>query len=304
MVRNAGVVDLNTKKGIAVGVLCYTVWGLSPAYWNLLISVNSLFILCARIVFALIFMVCLLAVTGRMQVFRDTLRDKLKMRYLVPASCLITVNWGMYIWAVNSGRIFDATLGYYMNPLVAFLLGVIVFREKFSKLQLVAVALAFVGVLMSVIAFGRFPILSLSFTFTFASYGVLKKIARADPIASIAVESLLFTPLALVFAFGFMTDSVMSVNVTEVLLLIGAGIVTATPLALYSRAVNDIPYITVGFLHYISPSLALTYGFLTGARLTESQIVFFIFIGLALILFSIELIRNAKKEQIASAIRK
>jgi len=288
---------LNTKKGISVGVLCFVVWGLTPAYWNLLLGVDPLLILCARIFFALVFMICLLWVTGRIQEFKDTIRDRTKMRYLVLSSFLITLNWGLFIWAVNTGRIISASLGYYLNPLTAFLLGVIIFREKFTKLQLAAVGLAFSGVLVSVIAFGTFPFLSLTFTLSFAFYGVLKKKAGADPNVGVAIESLLFTPPALVFAFVFMTDSVMALSFTEVLLMIGAGIVTLVPLSLYSRAVNEIPYITVGFLHYISPSVSLIYGVATGARPTAPQIVTFIFIILALAVFSIALVRLAKSKR-------
>jgi chloramphenicol-sensitive protein RarD len=288
------------KNKLTIGLLCYVVWGVLPAYWNLLSGVNPLLILCCRIIFALLSMICLLTVSGRMHVFISTLRDKATMRFLAPASVMIAFNWGLFIWAVNSGHILDSSLGYYMNPLIAFLLGVIIFREKYTKLQLAAVALAFTGVLISVIAYGSFPIISVSLSLTFAAYGVLKKKAGADPNASIAIESLLFTPFALVFALVFMTDSIRSASTAELWLLFGSGIATALPLALYARAVNDIPFIIVGFLQYISPSLTMTYGLLTGETLSPSQQVSFVFIALGLVVFSIALVRlnrhNAKSE--------
>lgn len=284
------------KRGIAVGVLCYVIWGILPAYWNLLLGVNPLLILCGRVVFALVFMLCVLAVTGRMHVFFSTLKDRKKMRYLIPSAVLITFNWGLYIWAVNSGHIIEASLGYYMNPLISFLLGVIIFSEKYTKLQLLAVGLALAGVLVSIIAFGSVPIIAISLATTFATYGALKKKAHADPNSSIAIESLIAAPFALVLAFVFMTESIAAVNFTQMLLLIGGGAATAIPLVLYARAVNSIPYITIGFLQYISPTLAIIYGVMIGTRPSDAQIVSFIFIGLGLIVFSIALRRIAKKE--------
>jgi len=284
------------KKSIAITLSCYILWGILPAFWNLLSGVDPLFILCCRVVFAFAFMFCVLMVTGRIKTLKDTLTNKATMLYLVPAAILISSNWGIYIWAVNNGRVLDSSLGYYMNPLIAFLLGVIAFKEKYTKLQLVAVGLAFTGVIISLVAFGNFPFVAISLSLTFAVYGVLKKKAHADPAASIAVESLILVPFALAFSFVFLSDSIATVNTTSMLLLIGGGALTAIPLFLYARAVNDIPFIIVGFFQYVSPSLALAYGLITGEVPSASQIVSFIFIGLGLIVFSVALIRNAKKE--------
>jgi len=241
-------------------------------------------------------MFCVLTVSGRVKAFRGAITDKMTMRYLIPASLLITFNWGLYIWAVNNGRVLDSSLGYYMNPLITFLLGVLVFKEKYSKLQLVAIALAFTGVIISLIAFGSFPFVAFGLSISFAIYGMLKKKAHADPAASIAVESLILVPVAIAFSFVFLTESITTVNFTTILLLIGGGALTAIPLFLYARAVNDIPFIIVGFFQYISPSLILIYGLISGEILSASQIVSFVFIGLGLIVFSIALIRSSKKE--------
>ena len=286
---------VTSKKSIAITLSCYVLWGILPAYWNLLSGMDPFFILCSRIVFAFIFMIIVLLVSGRIHTFRETITDKKKMLYLFPAAILITFNWGLYIWAVNSGRVLDSSLGYYMNPLIAFLLGVVIFKENYTKLQLVAVSLAFTGVIISLIAFGSFPFVSICLALSFAVYGVLKKKAHANPAASIAVESLILAPFALVFSLIFMTDSIVKVDITGLLLLVGGGALTAIPLFLYARAVNDIPFLIVGFFQYISPSLTLTYGLITGEKPSVSQIVSFIFIGLGLIVFSIALILISKK---------
>ena len=282
------------RKSITIALSCYILWGVLPVYWNLLSAVNPIIILCCRIIFAFLFMFCVLMVTGRLQVFFDTIKDKKTMYYLVPAAFLISFNWGLYIWAVNNGRVLDSSLGYYMNPLIAFLLGVLLFREKYLKLQLVAVALAFTGVIISLIAFGSFPIIAICLALSFAIYGVLKKKAQADPAASIAVESLIITPFALIFSIVFMRDSIVTLSITDILLLVGGGALTAIPLVLYARAVIDIPFIIVGFFQYISPSLALIYGLLSGETPSTSQIISFIFIGLGLLVFSIALILRHK----------
>jgi len=242
-------------------------------------------------------MLIVLPIARRTKVFWETLKNKAAMRWLVPASVMIAVNWGLFIWAVNTGRVLEASLGYYMNPLIAFLFGAAMFRENCTKLQFAAVALAFTGLLISVIAYGSFPVVSVILALTFGAYGVFKKKSQTDPIASIAIESLLMTPFALIFAFVFMRDGIMAVSIAEILLMVGGGAATAVPLVLYSRAINEIPFTTVGFLQYISPSLTLAYALLTGESITAPRLVSFIFTWLGLAVFSVALIRIAKNKQ-------
>jgi len=285
------------RKNMAIAAGCYVMWGILPAYWNLLSGVSALFILCCRIVFSLLFTLGLIVATKRVRVFIDTLKNKAAMRCLAPASAIIACNWGLYIWAVISGRVLDSSLGYYMNPLTGFLLGILMFREKYTKLQIAAVALALAGVAVSIIAYGSFPIVAVGLTLTFAAYGALKKKAHADPMASIAVETLIAAPAALLFALVFMTDSIRSANTSQMLLLIGSGAATALPLVMYARAINEIPFIIVCFLQFISPSLTLIYGLISGETISGAQLVSFVFIGLGLIVFSVALTKIAKAER-------
>ena len=285
---------------MAIAAGCYAIWGILPAYWNLMSELNPLFILCCRIVLSFAFAVSVLAVSKRLKVLRDTLRNKAAMKCLLPASIIIACNWGLYIWAVNSGRVLDSSLGYYMNPLTGFLLGILLFREKFTKLQIAAVALALTGVAVSLIAYGSFPFVAVGLTLTFASYGALKKNAHADPVASIAIETLIITPIALIFALVFMKDSFSSVSTANLLLLLGSGAATAVPLIMYARAINEIPFIIVCFLQYISPSLTLIYGLISGEPISAAQLISFIFIGLGLIVFSVALVKIAKKAKAES----
>ena len=285
---------------MAIAVSCYVLWGSHAAYWNLLSKVNPLLILCCRIIFSLVFTAVLLLISGRLQLLRSILKNKTEMRYTVPAAVLISLNWGLYIWAVNAGHVLDCSLGYYMSPLLAFLLGVLVFREKYTRLQLAAVALAFIGLLVSVITFGDIPYISIGLASSFAAYGVMKKLAHTDPVAGIAAETLITTPFAIAIALIFTTNSIGMLSIYELLLLIGGGVVAATPLILYARAVNDIPLIIVSFFQYISPSLLLIYGLIVGEVLSLSQLISFVFIGLGLLVFSIALVRITKAEKAAN----
>jgi len=284
------------RKSIIIVLSCYVIWGIHPAYWNLLIGVNTLFILCTRIIFALAFTVGLLYFTGRMDVLRKILKDKAVMKYLIPSAAVITLNWWVFIWAVNAGHVLDCSLGYFISPLASFLLGVVVFKEKYTSLQLAAAALALTGLLISVITFGSFPYISLFIATSFAAYGVLKKKAAADALAGIAAETLLLSPIMLVIAVVFMTDSIRALNIPNLLLLMFGGVVTAAPLILYASAVNDIPFNIVGFFQYLSPSLQLIYGLISGEKPSAPQFVSFIFIGLGLIVFSIALTRATRAE--------
>jgi chloramphenicol-sensitive protein RarD len=255
-------------------------------------GVDSMLVLCNRIFFSFVFAAILLSITGRTKVFRSTLRDKALMRWLIPAAVLVTINWGVFIWAVNSGHVIESSLGYYINPLVVFLLSVLLFRERATRLQLTAIALAFTGVLISVIAYGHFPFISFILALSFAFYGALKKKAHVEPISGIAVETLLISPFVVAFALIFRMDGIVALSVGEVFLLLGSGVVTATPLILYSRSVNHIPFYILGFLQFICPSLMLIYGILSGETITAAQIICFIFIGIGLAVFSVSLARN------------
>ena len=287
--------DSNTtidKKSLVICVGCYAMWGSLAAYWQLLRGVDPLLVLCARIVFSFAFSAILLGITRSVKLFIGTLLDKTRIIWLIPASVLITINYGIYIWAVNSAHVVESSLGYYINPLIVFLLGVLLFREKFTRMQFVAVVLAFVGVLISVIAYGVFPFISFGLALTFAAYGAIKKKANVDPLSGIAIEALLITPFALAFALVFRMDGISALSAAEAVLMVLSGVVTATPLVLYSRSVNHIPFYVVGFAQYVSPSILLVYGILSGETLTMAQLISFVFIGLGLIVFSIAMVKN------------
>ena len=162
-------------------------------------GVDSFVILANRIVWSMVFTIALLLALRRFSDVRTVLHDKKKMRFMIPAALTITVNWGLYIWSVNAGHLLDASLGYYLNPLMAFAVGMLLFREKCGALEWVALGLATVGVLIATIAYGAFPWIAIGLATSFALYGLLKKLAGIGGLTSIAVETILITPFAIAF---------------------------------------------------------------------------------------------------------
>lgn len=291
------------KLGLLSTALCYTFWGILPLYWHMLDSVNSFVILANRIVWSLVFTTALLLALRRSSDVGKVLRDWKKMRFMLPAALTITINWGLYIWSVNAGHLLDASLGYYLNPLIAFAFGMLLFHEKCGALEWVALGLAVVGVLIATIAYGAFPWIAVGLATSFAVYGMLKKYAGVSGITSIAVETVLIAPFAIAFLiFSPLSAAVVSALTLKTgILLFLTGVVTATPMILFTRGVNSLPLTTVGFLQYISPTLQLLIGTLFfHEALTNERIVALVFFGVALVLYSIGMARRAK-EPIAPA---
>lgn len=291
------------KKSLFLVFFAFALWGVLPLYWDIFHGVNAIFILACRIFFATITTLIVLASKKRLPEVLTTLRDKSKMKFLVPSAIVITINWGLYIWAIIAGHVLDASLGYYMNPLVVFVAGVLVFRESCGKFEISALILAAAGVLLVTLQCGQFPLIALSHAFLFAGYGILKRFAAVDGLVSVTIETLLFAPFTILY-FLFWPDTLSvfaSFNFLQWAAIILSGAATAMPLILYSQGVNDLPFITVGFLQYISPTLMLVIGvLLMGQPFTTSDIISFGFIWAGLILFTYGMVlkeRSAAKLQ-------
>ena len=288
------------KIGIICTASCYAMWGLLPLYWHMLDGIDAAVILANRIVWSAVFTIALLFALKRFGDVKAVLRDRSKMRFVIPAAIMITINWGLYIWAVNAGHLLDASLGYYLNPLMVFAVGMLLFREKCGALDWIALALATVGVLVSTLAYGAFPWVALSLALSFGLYGTLKKLAGINGLTSIAVETILVAPFALAFLIFSPAShaAFAALTLKTGLLLLFTGVVTATPMILFTHGVNRLPFTTVGFLQYISPTLQLIIGTLIfHEALTRDRIVALVFFGAALILYSIGMARRAKAEK-------
>lgn len=215
------------RKSLLIGVAAYTLWGVLPLYWHLLSSVDSMVILANRVLWSAVFTLLVLLLRGRIGMLRSALESAHTRRYLLLCAVLVTANWGLYIWAVNNGHVLDASLGYYMNPLMSIALGMLFYKEKCGPLGLAALALAVVGVIVSTVSCGRFPWIAVLLAALFAVYGAIKKKFHLDAAAGICAETLMMAPLSLLFlAFAPAGRSALAaLDLSTALLLYSAGLV-------------------------------------------------------------------------------
>ena len=291
--------------GLLSTLACYILWGLLPLYWHILEDLDSFFILCNRIIWSAVFTIAILLITKKFGEVKAVFRDKKKMRFMIPAAITITINWGVYIWAVNAGHLLDSSLGYYMNPLVVFAIGIALFHETSGVVDWISLALATIGVLIATIAYGAFPWIAVVLALSFGLYGTFKKLAGVGGITSIAVETIMITPFALAFLLfsPASADSIAQLTPLTTTLLLLTGIVTASPLILFTFGVNRLPLSTVGFLQYSSPTLQMFIGVLVFHEvLTQDRIIAFAFIAAALVLYTIGMVQRARKARLEAQI--
>ena len=288
--------EKNYKMGILYGLGAYLLWGVLPVYWKLLQQVEAMEILASRFLWSAVFVFILLLVTGKLRVFVQETKAifstwKTSICMLL-AAIMISFNWGIFIWAVEDGRIVETSMGYYINPLMNVLFGVAFLHERLDKLQSVAVACAAVGIGVIVVKNGSLPWVSITLPLTFALYALLKKIIVAQALTSIMLETLLISPLAAGYLYYLSQHGgnvYQSCDTTTLLLLAGAGVVTATPLLFFTACARKLPLKLVGFLQYIAPSITLLLGvFVYGEPFNTTIATAFgcIWVGLALFIWS------------------
>lgn len=278
---------------------CYTLWGLLPIFWKLLSGVNSAYVLAQRVIFSCIFCLAVILIKKRGGEIKNIVGNKSERRKFFLCGILISVNWGIYILTVAMGRILEASLAYYMNPLFSVLIGAVFFKEKLSALQWSSVALAFAGVMYSVVSYGTVPYLAIIIGLTFALYGALKKGIKADSETSICMETMSVLPLAIIFIAyaqfsGLTTYS--SLSAAEVIFLVLTGPVTSIPLMLFAKGIKGIPIVISGILMYINPTLQLLVGvFIYNEAFTQTNAITFAFVWAAVILFVYDSFRRNRK---------
>lgn len=290
----------NYKQGIFFGLAAYVLWGILPVYWKALELVSPFEILSSRFMWSCVFVFLLIIFQKKWPLFAKEVKlvfSNVKTgAAMVAAGITISFNWGTFIWAVNNGHIVETSIGYYINPLVSILFAVVFLRERLDKMQLAAITCAFIGVASMVYSFGKIPWVSLTLAFTFALYGLLKKILPVSALTSIMLETLLITPLALVYEYSLWQQGVSfyaSGNLQVIMMLTGAGIVTAIPLLLFTAGARLLPLKIIGFLQYISPTLTLLIGvFVYNEAFTASHLLAFGWIWAALLLFIVSQLRS------------
>lgn len=290
----------NYKQGIFFGLVAYVLWGILPVYWKALELVSPFEILSSRFMWSCVFVFLLIIFQKKWPLFAKEVKQVFSNvktgAAMVAAGITISFNWGTFIWAVNNGHIVETSMGYYINPLVSILFAVVFLRERLDKMQLAAITCAFIGVASMVYSFGKIPWVSLTLAFTFALYGLLKKILPVSALTSIMLETLLITPLALVYEYSLWQQGVSfyaSGNLQVIMMLTGAGVVTAIPLLLFTAGARLLPLKIIGFLQYISPTLTLLIGvFVYNEAFTASHLLAFGWIWAALLLFIVSQLRS------------
>ncbi len=282
------------KLGFISVALTYVLWGLFPLYWALLSHVEAYSILAQRIVWSFVFMLVVVICKNPKYFIADCKllwSDKKGVILMLGASILITMNWLIYIWAVNNGHVMDASVGYYLNPLVSVLLGVIFFDEYLITAKKISVGLATIGIIILTVELGTFPWISIGLALTFGCYGAVKKKLRINPFCSITLETLLALPLALVYlnvlnpsSWQYFTDS----DPSTMIYFIGSGVVTAVPLLFFSYGANILPLNVIGFLQYTSPTIVLFLAiFFFHETFSMPQFIAFACIWTALVIFTV-----------------
>ncbi|MGZ4426854.1 MAG: EamA family transporter RarD [Nocardioidaceae bacterium] len=288
-----------TRRGFLLGAAAYVMWGLFPLYWPLLEPAGAIEILAHRIFWSLAVMLALVAVTRRTGRLRAVLRDRRRLLILAMAAAVITVNWGTYIWGVNNEHVVETSLGYFINPLVTVLMGVVILGERLRSLQWVAMAIAALAVVGLTVEYGRPPWIALVLAFSFACYGLAKKKANTGAVESLTVETMVIGPVALAYLL-FLTGSGQSHftghGTLHVLLLVGTGVATAIPLICFGAAATRVSMTTLGLLQYLAPTIQFALGvFLFGEPMPAMRWVGFGLVWVALALFTFESVRHRRR---------
>lgn len=280
-----------TNKGVIYAATAYAIWGFFPLYFKMLHPVDSFQITAHRMSWSVLFVLIFIAARRELPALKAALTRRNVLIYLV-AAVLLTINWGTYVWAVNAGYVVETSLGYFINPLVNVLLGVIFLRERLRPLQWLPVALAAAGVAYLTITYGHLPWIALTLAFSFGLYGFAKKTAPLPPVPGLGLETIiLFFP-----AFAFLvSQEIMGVgafghtNLWLTILMILTGVVTPVPLLLFASGARTVPLSTMGLLQFITPTFQFLAGVLVfGEPFTHDRVIGFSIIWLALIIFTVE----------------
>lgn len=298
---NSTAADLRgPDRGVAYGASAYVLWGIVPIYWPLLAPTSSIEILAHRVAWSLVVMVVITLVLGRWGPLR-TLRGK-GWLMVAAASLLIAVNWGVYIYAVNSAHVVEAALGYFINPLVSVLLGVVVLRERLRWAQYAALAVAVVAVVVLAVDYGRLPLISLALACSFGVYGLIKKTIPLDSTTSLTAESIVLAPVAvgyLVWLGATGAGTFTELGIGHALLLASTGVVTAIPLMLFGAGAQRVSLVTMGMLQYLAPVLQFALGvFVLNEPMPPSRWFGFALVWLALMIFTVDTLRARRKTDV------
>ncbi len=291
------------RSGLLFGIGAYGSWGLFPAFFPLLKPAGAVEILSHRIVWGFLFLFVVVAAVHRLRDLR-AISGRTWM-LLALASALISVNWLIYVYAVNNGHVVDAALGYFINPLVTVLLGLVVFRERLNRAQGTALAIAVAAVVVLTVQVGAPPYIGLGLALSFGLYGAVKKVVPVDPRVSVGIETALAAPFALGYLIVLQTGgdaAFVGYGAGHVVLLVLAGVLTAVPLLLFAAAAHRLPLVTMGLLFYMTPIMQLSWGVLVGHEpMPPARWLGFGLIWVALAVFTVDAVIRSRAARAASA---
>ncbi len=284
-------------RGLAYGVGAYLLWGLFPLYWPLLKPAGAVEILAHRMVWSLVTTAILVAATGRIRQLRGIFADRRRAGLLTLAAMLVTVNWGIYIWAVNHDRVVETSLGYFATPLLSVLLGVLVLGERLRRLQWIALGMAAVAVVGLTVEYGHLPWVALTLAATFAAYGLTKKAANTGAVESLTFETLVIAPMMLGYLVWLGPRGHAGDGGALLLLLIGSGFITIVPLILFSAAAIRMPLSTLGLVQYLAPIIQFIVGVaIFREAMTSMRWAGFALVWVALVIFTAEALRHRRTQ--------
>lgn len=287
------------RRGFLSGVAAYLLWGLFPLYWPLLKPSGALEILSHRVTWSVLTMSAVLLAMRRLPQLRAIFADPRKRSLLTLAAVVIAANWGTYIWGVNHHRVVETSLGYFINPLVTVLMGVLILGERLRRLQWIALSIAALAVVGLTIEYGRPPWVALILAFSFGTYGLAKKQAGVDAVESLTFETLVLAPLAVGYLIWLGLDGgshVIGYGVGHAVLLVLTGVVTAVPLLFFGAAAIRVPMTTLGLLQYLAPVLQFLLGVtLLDEHMSAMRWAGFALVWTALVLFTVDSVRQRRR---------
>ena len=277
-------------SGVVYASSAFLIWGLSPIYWKVLHNIPALEIIMHRVIWSFFFLVIVLLFQGHWNEFMVAIKKPQTFLILLPTTILLGFNWFIYIWAVNNEHILQASLGYFINPLINVLLGMVFLRERLRRMQTVSLALAGIAVLYLTFYYGEFPWIALSLAFAFGFYGLIRKVAPVSSLVGLFIEMLFLSGPALAYILFLNSKGIgalFHISIKIDLFLMGAAFLTAFPLLLFTLGTRRLNLSTVGFLQYIAPSCMFLLGvFLYNEPISSARIFAFILIWTALFIYS------------------
>lgn len=296
-----------SRRGLAYGIAAYGLWGIVPVFWKLLGDLSPIEILAHRVVWGVVALAVIVWLAGAAPALRAALADRRTIAVMGLSGTLLVINWGTFVGAVAAGRLLDASLGYFMNPLISVGLGTLVLRERLRRLQWIAIGFAVAGVVLLTWRAGHVPWISVVLATSFGTYGLVRKLAPIESLAGSTLETALLAPIAAIYLAVLAVrggGQLGHASVTIQLLLLGTGVVTAGPLLLFTSAARRLPLSTIGFLQYLAPTGQFVLAVLVyHESFVHAQLIAFSFIWLGLAVFSADLVRQSRRASLSRTDR-